>query len=124
MSNLDSYVRGSNPLILGGDFNCIMEEIDRESRTTNSQCLAGRDEIIDLVTTYKLTDCYRALHPSLAGYTWSGTGVRSSSRLDRIYLSKAFTCRSAEVSLFPYSDHNCVHVGFKFNTSLNNDVML
>ncbi|KAJ8019452.1 hypothetical protein HOLleu_41057 [Holothuria leucospilota] len=40
-------------------------------------------------------------------------GIRQSSRLDRIYLSKDFTCRSAECSLFPYSDHNCVHVGFK-----------
>ncbi|KAJ8018622.1 hypothetical protein HOLleu_43295 [Holothuria leucospilota] len=113
-----------------------MEEIDRESHTVNSQCLAGRDEIIDLVTTYKLTDCYRDFHPSFPGYTWSGTGIRQSSRLDRIYLSKDFTCRSAECSLFPYSDHNCVHVGFKlsrqtergkgywkYNASLNNDIM-
>ncbi|KAJ8040651.1 hypothetical protein HOLleu_15008 [Holothuria leucospilota] len=113
-----------------------MEEIDRESHTVNSQCLAGRDEIIDLVTTYKLTDCYRDFHPSFPGYTWSGTGIRQSSRLDRIYLSKDFTCRSAECSVFPYSDHNGVHVGFKlsrqtergkgywkYNASLNNDIM-
>ena len=52
LSNLDLFVRGPNPLILGGDFNCVMDVIDRENRLLNPNSLAGRKEIMDLVSTY------------------------------------------------------------------------
>ena len=134
LNNLNFYLTGSNPLILGGDFNCVMENIDRENRSLNPNCLAGRKEIFDLVSTYNLVDCYRVLHPLLPGYTWSRRGCSQRSRLDRIYLSKELSFNAASVSPFPYSDHDCVHVDFqlsgsarrgkrywKYNTSLSKD---
>ncbi|KAJ8034820.1 hypothetical protein HOLleu_21822 [Holothuria leucospilota] len=109
------HTRGSNPIILGGDFNCVIDPIDRSSTNANTHSFAGRDEIQDLASQYNLVDCYRTLHPSTPGHTWARRD--RSSRLDRLYLPTNFAVTKVDTVFLPFSDHNPVYVNFSLNNS-------
>ncbi|KAJ8020229.1 hypothetical protein HOLleu_39763 [Holothuria leucospilota] len=108
------YTHGRNPLILGGDFNCVMSNLDGEGSSANQGCFSGKKEIIELISAYNLFDCYRKVYPSLPGHTWYRAG--KSSRLDRIYLHKDFHVSSVGIIPCPFSDYNAVNVRFKISS--------
>ncbi|KAJ8018444.1 hypothetical protein HOLleu_43568 [Holothuria leucospilota] len=131
IENLYAYTRWSSPVVLGGDFNCVTNNIDRCSTTQNNSAFVGSTELNRFVAEYLLVDCYGRMHPSSPGHTWSC--LNSSSRIDRIYLPREFKITKATSTPFPFSDHNPVIVDFqlpctpkskgkgywKYNVSLN-----
>ena len=134
LGNIHKYLSGNFPLIIGGDFNCVTQSLDRDSGSNMTPTDSGCDAMKDLILTLNLVDGYRISHPSKPGHTWFRANSVLSSRIDRIYFSKEFDISSAETSLLPYSDHNPVYVDckppqnsrkrscyWKYNVSLNTD---
>ncbi|KAJ8043497.1 hypothetical protein HOLleu_10605 [Holothuria leucospilota] len=134
LSELDLYIHGNHPVVLVGDFNCVLDRFDRLNAPPTCSNSIGRKELQGVISTYSLIDCYRLLHPNTPGYTWTRTNHSQSTRLDRIYLPKDFDVISADTSPFPFSDHNPVWVHFelpspspkgrgywKYNVSLSKD---
>ena len=129
------YTRGASPVILGGDFNCIVDNLDRSGDSSYCSTFTGRDELNDVVSSLNLVDSFRSVHPNDPGHTWFNPGKQLSSRLDRVYIPNSFSIEKVVTPSFPLSDHNPLHVylqipssysrgrGYwKFNTSLIQNV--
>lgn len=103
-SDICSLLRGRHlPVILGGDFNCVLE--DRDQQPTANKCL----ELQTLVRELKLVDVWRHLHPHDDSFTfYHATGA---SRLDRIYVSgtKKECIVDSDIRPVLFSDH-CSHI--------------
>ena len=131
LDNVISFVNGNYPLILAGDFNCVMENIDSSSVSAN---FTGRAEINDLISLYNLIDVYRSFHPLHAGHTWFRKNHNQSSRIDRIYIPNNFSITDVSTPCLPFSDHNpvyaCIYPSaaskrgrgyWKYNATLNSN---
>ena len=129
---LASYTNGNNPLILAGDFNCLMEHLDSSCMSPLSSRFAGRAEISELLLLHNLSDAYRCLYPFQSGHTWFCQ--QQSARIDRLYVPSMFGVTSVSTSSLPFSDHNPVYAEFqvimskdrgkgywKYNVSLNSN---
>ena len=101
---LQPHMLGRVPLVLGGDFNCVLNSSDRRG--------AGEDFRVDkssvllqgLCRDFKLKDCFKTLHPREEGFTWfSGDGSRAS-RIDYVFTRD---CPPTDARLTPvfFSDH-------------------
>ncbi|KAJ8029704.1 hypothetical protein HOLleu_29164 [Holothuria leucospilota] len=129
------YLRGTYPVILAGDFNCVLKKIDRYNVGQTTPPDPSRDAVRELIHTFQLADGYRAVHPQTPGHTWFRVNSNQSSRIDRIYVPKEVKVCNSETFCLPYSDHNPVYVDFvtpntpdsngksywKYNVSLNRD---
>ncbi len=104
LEELQPHMLGRVPLVLGGDFNCILCRQDRRG--------AGEDFKVDktsvllkgLCRDFKLQDCFKTMHPREEGFTWfSGDGTRAS-RIDYIFTRD---CPPTDARLTPvfFSDH-------------------
>lgn len=104
LEKLQPHMLGRVPLVLGGDFNCILSRSDRRG--------AGDDFKVDktsvllqgLCRDFKLKDCFKTLHPREEGFTWfSGDGSRAS-RIDYIFTRD---CPPTDARITPvfFSDH-------------------
>ena len=108
------YTRGNDPLILAGDFNCILDASDRVSLSYCAGSFVGSNEIRDLISTFNLYDGCKALHHSPC-HTWFRRSSGQSSRIDRVYLDKCFTEIKADaISLPSFRPHSRFNVDLKF----------
>ncbi len=75
-------------ILLGSDFNLYMNpKLDKMDNMMNGQYNpVYRKQIISLLESVNLTDCFRDLYPSLRRYTWHSLG--KSSRLDYWFISE------------------------------------
>ena len=89
-------------VILGGDFNCLVDKNDRLSSTT-VRLDSSSEALKNLMQDFKLTDTFRAMNPSIPGYTWSNG--RTHSRLDFLLTSKGLAVADASVTPVFFSDH-------------------
>ena len=104
LEDMQSHMLGRDPLVVGGDFNCILGRSDRKG--------AGEDFKVDktsvllkgICSDFKLKDCYKETHPREEGFTWfSGDGTKAS-RIDYIFTRD---CPPTDATLTPvfFSDH-------------------
>uniref|UniRef100_A0A671WNH1 Endonuclease/exonuclease/phosphatase domain-containing protein n=1 Tax=Sparus aurata TaxID=8175 RepID=A0A671WNH1_SPAAU len=71
-------------VILGGDFNCLVNKKDKQ--TTSTVRLDSSSEILqNIIKDFRLRDAYRSKNPILPGYTWSNG--RTHSRIDFLLTS-------------------------------------
>ena len=98
-----AFSLGSSSLILGGDFNCVLEPIDIENGTGFNQKKCP--QLSDLVAAKNLQDVFRNVNPRTKEFTFFRTNC-APSRLDRFYLSHGLL---QEVNLIQHvaslSDH-------------------
>ena len=105
LEDLQPHMLGREPLVLGGDFNCVLSRRDRRG--------AGEDFRVDSTSVllqgicrdFKLVDCFKTLHPREEGFTWnSGDGTRAS-RIDYVFTRD---CPPTDARLSPvfFSDHS------------------
>lgn len=104
LEDLQSHMLGRDPLIVGGDFNCVLSKKDRKR--------AGDDFKVDktsvllqgICTDFKLKDCFKTMHPREEGFTWfSGDGTRAS-RIDYVFTRDCPTTYARLTPVF-FSDH-------------------
>ncbi|CAM2099432.1 unnamed protein product [Caretta caretta] len=95
-------------LVLGGDFNTILEERDRSG---TEQSLAAVDTLREIAEHHSLVDIWLDHHPddtSMFTFVRVEAHRSSHSQLDRIYLSRFHLSRahSSSIRLAPFSDHH------------------
>ena len=104
LEDLQSHMLGRAPLVVGGDFNCILSRKDRKG--------AGEDFRVDKASVllqgickdFKLQDCFKTMHPREDGFTWfSGDGTRAS-RIDYVF-TRDFPPTDARLTPVFFSDH-------------------
>ena len=104
LEDLQSHMLGRAPLVVAGDFNCVLSKADRKR--------VGEDFKIDktsvllqsLVRDFKLVDCFKKMHQREEGFTWfSGDGTKAS-RIDYLFTRD---CPPTDATLTPlfFSDH-------------------
>ena len=79
-----AFSLGSSSWILGGDFNCVLGQMDIENGTGFNQKKCP--QLSDLVASKNLQDIFRYMHPRTKEFTFFRTNC-APSRLDRFYLS-------------------------------------
>ncbi|KAJ8018543.1 hypothetical protein HOLleu_43412 [Holothuria leucospilota] len=95
---LSSFVPGSAPCILAGDFNCVPDtQLDRMSIRTSSGCSVGMSELDLFIKNHDMVDVWRAQHPGLSVFTWHRPDGTDASRLDRVYSPSALSPSDCEV---------------------------
>ena len=108
--NLHYWIRThmKHKLIIGGDFNVTLEEIDQ--RGHKSKTRAGRQELQKLVTTYALIDTYRHKYPTGSAVTHESTR-NTAARLDRIYTHTSIHIQHIEhlPQTTKFTDHKGVY---------------
>ena len=87
---LSNYLVCNRHLILGGDFNCILNpQYDKIGKSTNPHaCLLYEFQRFDI--TISITDIFRHLNPFKFATTWHAPVSRDiHTRLDGFYVSKS-----------------------------------
>ncbi len=92
----------SSEVVLGGDFNCLLNKKDKLSNATVK--LDSSSEVLkNLTQDFKLIDTFRSINPSLPGFTWSDG--KTHSRIDFLFASKGLLVHDATVTPAFFSDH-------------------
>ena len=104
LQDLQPHMLGRAPLVVAGDFNCILNRQDRRG--------AGEDFRVDKTSVllqtqcrdFKLKDCFKTLHPREEGFTWFSSDGSRASRIDYIFTRD---CPPTDARLTPvfFSDH-------------------
>ena len=79
-------------VLLGGDFNCALKDIDkRGGRSFESKAVVIK-EINELTNTFDLVDMWRLKHPGTPGFTWSNASFKNSMQVRLLFfVSKCAT---------------------------------
>lgn len=75
-------------VIIGGDFNCILDVADRRS-TSSVKLDASSHLLLNSIKDCKRVDVYRVKNPSTPRYTW--TNGRTFSRIDLLFTTPGVT---------------------------------
>ena len=125
------YLSGAKNLILGGDFNFIMDlNLDKIGGNL-SKGTTGSKTFKVLAEKFSLIDSFRHLYPKRKAVTWSrsnvGTGNNSSNydmvgtRIDRFYISKLICTSVTSFDTLPctFSDHSFIQIKLATNSGIN-----
>jgi exonuclease III len=108
----------TNPIILGGDFNCTQNpKADRQSKAS-TYADEGSRELNDLISTLDLEDAWRRRNPHGKSYTFSRN--YSKSRIDLFLLSKSIDneIEHSKITHFPYSDHDLISIKLNYENTI------
>jgi len=134
-SVLNSYA--NETFVIGGDFNCPLNDFDKRGGRTIEHKKIVIQEMNNLMKTYDLIDTWQLKNRNVQGYTWSNPSMKIQCRLDYFLLAKDFQSSLKSVKIVPnvFSDHSTLSLvlvlcekeaergpGFwKFNNSLSGD---
>lgn len=135
-SFLKEYINDN--VVLGGDFNCVTNSLDKKGGKPFDGKKASVLELQTLIKANNLIDSWRFKNPNSYGFTWSNASKKIQSRLDYLFVSKSLCKLIQGCNILPntHSDHSAVMLnitfdedtptrgpGFwKFNNSLLSDV--
>ena len=124
-------------IVLGGDLNCVMNEIDKRSGRSFEQKKTVIQEMKTLMGTHNLIDTWSCKHPNKQAFTWNNSSKKIYCRLDYLFISKSMESAIQNANIVPniFSDHSAITLsmslesnetkrgpGFwKFNNSLLTD---
>ena len=104
LEDLQPHMLGRAPLVVAGDFNCVLSRSDRKGKGEDFKVDTTSVFLQGLVRDFKLVDCYKSQHQREEGFTWfSGDGTRAS-RIDYLF---SRDCPSTDATLTPlfFTDH-------------------
>lgn len=117
--HLHDYFISQGDLILGGDFNCVDNALDKfhsnEVPSSDKNCFCS------LRSDFSLVDVWRKPNPRGVSFTLSNSNHTQASRLDRFLFSKSllqWIC-SNKVSPCVFSDHNFINLEINLDGSSN-----
>ena len=107
-STLNQYA--NEKVVLGGDFNCALNDLDKCGGRSFEHKRTVINEMNTLLTTHDLVDMWRQKNPNLPGYTWSNPSMKIQCRLDYFFLSKSFQHLTSDVKIVSsiFSDHSAL----------------
>ena len=114
-------------VVLGGDFNCVLNSFDKKGGKPFDRKKASVIELQTLIKTNNLIDSWCSKCPNLYGFTWSDASKKIRSRLDYLFVSKSLCKLIQECTILPntHSDHSAVLLnitGCGHTTELNRDL--
>ena len=104
LKDLQPHMLGRAPLVVGGDFNTVLSSRDRQNTGQDFKVDKTSRLLQGLVRDFKLTDCFKTMHPREEGFTWYSGGSTRASRIDYIFTRD---CPPTDARLTPvfFSDH-------------------
>ena len=99
-------------LIIGGDFNCVLNTSDRTSGIIDKSTSA----LTVVLDNFDLVDVWKYLNPGLVQFTYIDSSPRMcNSRIDLLLFSKCLEsmCCSSKTDYAPVPDHKVVSVHLK-----------
>ncbi|PIK38274.1 hypothetical protein BSL78_24894 [Apostichopus japonicus] len=112
-NTLPSFVPGSAPCVMVGDFNCVPDSgLDRLGASVSASPDAGITELDRFTSAHLLADVWRRIHPCSTVYTWVRPNGEDASRIDRVYAPVSFKFSGCETLSCPLSDHDTVVARF------------
>lgn len=114
--NLFSIIQGSSNIIIGGDFNTVLNP-DKDRSTAKYKNWQTTDTINQYMSDFGLGDSWRTLYPSDRKYTYFSTVHQSFSRLDYFLISNTLTTLVKQIIIHPIiiSDHAPVSLTLSMN---------
>jgi exonuclease III len=104
LEDLQPHMLGRAPLVVAGDFNCVLSRKDRKRVGEDFKVDKTSVLLQNLVKDFKLVDCFKQLHQREEGFTWfSGDGARAS-RIDYVFTRDLPPTDATLTPLF-FSDH-------------------
>uniref|UniRef100_A0A8C8E244 Reverse transcriptase domain-containing protein n=1 Tax=Oryzias sinensis TaxID=183150 RepID=A0A8C8E244_9TELE len=96
----------SGIVLMGGDFNCIMSQLDRQSFSTSPLSKMAKT-LKSLSMETGLVDVWRSKFPKERNFTFYSNRHKSYSRIDYFFTHKAEIHRIDEINIMPItiSDH-------------------
>ena len=120
-SSFAYYLKGNHPLILGGDFNCVVNNNLDKRGGSDVYGEFGSENLKSICSDFKLVDTFRTKFGNKKEYTWVNSLGNVHVRLDRIYVSKSITKDVSNVNHLPIphkvSDHDMVQLVLKTNAT-------
>ena len=81
---------GTGILVVGGDYNEKMQDIDRRSLRTGKMCKQSVNSLKSFLKTNKLIDVWRIFNENRQQFTWRRKDKTQASRIDYDYFRKRF----------------------------------
>ena len=106
-------------VIIGGDFNLVLGQVDSVNRNSNNAESRSRKFILEQNVLLGLKDGYRISNPT-GGFTWSRGNCMS--RLDMILLNSSLTELGLDAKIdwgFDISDHAMLEIKFKIKVAIS-----
>ena len=102
------------PIILGGDFNSVLDPCDRSSPITYVEKTAYNLKAV--LSSYALEDIWRVQNPSSKEFTFSSS-CSSFSRIDKFYTFRNFRdiFNKPRIDPFSHSDHDRISLTLNFS---------
>jgi exonuclease III len=102
----------ADKMILAGDFNTYMSDLDKHGEIKKASEYSSR--IKTIIEEVNMCDIYRVLNPEIRRYSWrkmSYLGIQQS-RLDYIFIpnSLIYNVLEIEIGHSLYSDHSPIHL--------------
>ena len=111
LSNSVSNKYAVERIVLGGDLNCVMNEIDKcGGRNSFEQKKTVIQEMKTLMRTRNLIDTWSCKHPNKQAFTWNNPSKKIYCRLDDLFISKSMesAIQNANILANIFSDHPVV----------------
>ncbi|KAA6416665.1 MAG: hypothetical protein FRX49_13364 [Trebouxia sp. A1-2] len=95
------------PLLLGGDWNCVADNLDLVGGQPGTRQHGFRSGLLPFQQALGLQDAFRCLHPQAKEFTHTATNNASSARIDRWLVSDGLlpSVSAASVTDLILSDH-------------------
>lgn len=118
LEDLQPHLLGKTPLVLAGDFNCVLSKNDRKKGEGDAFTRDKTSILLqNIIKDFKLTDCFRTMHPGEKGLTWfSGDGTKAS-RIDYIFARDLVPVAAKLTPVF-FSDHAMLSCTLSFPTGV------
>ena len=117
-------------LVLGGDFNCVMNALDKRGGRAFDSKNAAVTKFESTIRVHSFVDAWRIVNLHNIGFTWSNSSMKIQSRLDYSFILKFLKKLIQECRIMPniFSDHSalilpvCFDEGYwRFDNSLLSD---
>ena len=118
-SKLSPYVNAN--LILGGNFNCPLENIDKIGEKDIIRTMRKNivQSIVEMSNNLSLVDIWRLQHTSDARFTWQNSSGKMRCRLDYWLISKHLIPRTSKTDVKSYYDldHSLIYTGIEYKSN-------
>lgn len=114
---LRPYVNSN--LVLGGDFNCPLENIDKKGGKDISSRKNVIQSIVEMSNNLNLVDIWRLQHLSHERFTWQNSSGKIRCRLDYWLISKHLIPHTSKTDVNSYydSDHSPIYMEIQYKNS-------
>ena len=109
-SDLHNYFLSQGLLLIGGDFNCIDNVLDKLNCSVVPS--ADKTSLVTLMSDFSLVDVWRKQNPRAISFTWSNSDRSQASRIDRFFIVKTLFNKVSSCQFLPcvLSDHDYVRL--------------